>query len=58
MGKKTPKSELANWDYYKLVDYADAHIMKSLINGGGRDFHNAIWNMLDLAIRWDKERLK
>lgn len=56
--KKKLKPAFASWDYNKLVDYADAHIMKSLISEGGKGFHGAIWSMLDLAIQWDRERPK
>lgn len=55
---KSKTTTLGSWDYYKLVDYADAHIMKSLITEGGKGFHGAVWSMLDLAIQWNRERPK
>jgi len=53
MAKKL-KPQLADWEYSKLVDYADAYILKQLITEGGKGFHQAVWNMLNLAIEWEK----
>ena len=55
MAKKL-KPQLADWEYSKLVDYADAYILKQLITEGGKGFHQAVWSMLDLAIQWQKEQ--
>jgi len=53
---KKLKPQLADWEYSKLVDYADAYILKQLITEGGKGFHQAVWSMLILAIEWQKEQ--
>lgn len=43
------------WTYGDLVDYAEAYILKGLLEG---DLHDAIFAMLQLAIQWHKGQKK
>lgn len=39
------------WTYQELVDYAESHLLKSLLKG---DLHGGVFLMLQLAIQWSK----
>ena len=43
------------WTYEDLVDYVEAHLLKSLLKG---DLHSAVFMMLQLAIQWHKGKKK
>ena len=42
-------------EFQELVEWAEGYILKELIVG---KFHNAVWGVVDQAVRWKEEQDK